>query len=112
MVLSFKEVIEKTFAVPGTAYDEQVRRVIRADRKCGEFTQWRQGFSPKEHQEMIDKQMMLKLEDERMEREAQREERHEERARRWHQEDLEQERAWRANQEARQLEAQTKTRFS
>jgi hypothetical protein len=31
-------------------------RIIRKQRTCGEFTKWRQGFSPKEHREMIDRQ--------------------------------------------------------
>ena len=34
---------------------EDFRPVIHADQSCNQFTEWRQGFSPKEHREMIDR---------------------------------------------------------
>jgi len=33
--------------------------VIRRERDCASFARWRQGYSPKEHSEMIDRQWML-----------------------------------------------------
>jgi hypothetical protein len=37
--------------------------VMHQDRNCGEFTKWRQGLNPKEHREMLDRQWMLKFQD-------------------------------------------------
>jgi hypothetical protein len=33
------------------------------ERKCGEFADWQQGFTPKEHRELIDRQKLLERED-------------------------------------------------
>ena len=61
-----------------------VLRVITRERECTEFTQWNQGFTPKEHQEMLDRQWMLERE-ERIDREN----------RRWRAEETESNRKWR-----------------
>ncbi len=34
--------------------------VIQKDRDCTEYTDWQQGFTPKEHREMLDREKMLK----------------------------------------------------
>jgi len=33
--------------------------VIQEERECSDFTQWQQGFTPKEHQEALDRQKQL-----------------------------------------------------
>jgi hypothetical protein len=51
-----------TFAV------DTVLEVLRVERDCdvrGLFTPWQQGFTPKEHREMRDRQLMLEREDKR-----------------------------------------------
>ena len=41
--------------------------VINTERQCESFTKWQQGFTPKEHQEMIDREARLKWQAEREE---------------------------------------------
>ena len=41
-------------------YDE-----IQRDRECEFFTKWKQGFTPKEHREMMDRQFMMEMEEKR-----------------------------------------------
>ena len=36
-----------------------VKKIINAERECKPFTEWHQGFEPKEHQEMLDRQWQL-----------------------------------------------------
>jgi hypothetical protein len=43
---------------------QEVVAIIQRDIQCAEFTTWRQGFTPKEHREMIDRQFMMKMEEE------------------------------------------------
>ena len=38
---------------------------IQKERDCNQFTEWRQGSTPKEHQEMIDREARLKWQAER-----------------------------------------------
>ncbi len=40
--------------------NESIRSVIHETRKCNNFVRWQQGFTPKEHREMIDRKEMLK----------------------------------------------------
>lgn len=42
-----------------TATKQTIRSVIQNDRTCALFTEWHQGFTPKEHQEMMDRKAML-----------------------------------------------------
>jgi hypothetical protein len=44
---------------------EKVRSEIQRERECALFTEWRLGSTPKEHQEMIDRQFAMKMEEER-----------------------------------------------
>lgn len=46
---------------------EKIRSVIQRDRVCEYFTVWRQGFTPREHQEMLDRERMKGWEMEREE---------------------------------------------
>ena len=39
-----------------------VRSIIQLERDCDSFVEWRQGFTPKEHQDMQDREDMLKRE--------------------------------------------------
>jgi hypothetical protein len=44
-----------------------VHFVINQDRECQPFMEWQQGFTPKEHREMLDREAMLKWQTEREE---------------------------------------------
>jgi hypothetical protein len=54
----------------GESYSEAIKRVIDTNRECDGFTSWNQGFSPKEHREMLDRQRMMDREDERDKRQS------------------------------------------
>ena len=43
----------------------RVRGIIQKERPCREFREWRQGSTPKEHREMMDREFLLKREDKR-----------------------------------------------
>ena len=47
------------------AQPKEVATVVSRDRQCDEFTEWHQGFSPKEHREMLDRKLIVDREDER-----------------------------------------------
>lgn len=44
-----------------------VKSIIDQDRQCNSFIKWQQGFTPKEHREMIDREAMRKWQAEREE---------------------------------------------
>jgi hypothetical protein len=44
---------------------EGIKTITHENRECDLFAEWRQGSTPKEHQEMIDRQAMLKYQAER-----------------------------------------------
>jgi hypothetical protein len=46
-------------------YSDINREAIQRERDCRSFIQWQQGFTPKEHREMMDREWMLKREEER-----------------------------------------------
>ncbi|MEE9201949.1 MAG: hypothetical protein V3U31_01985 [Dehalococcoidia bacterium] len=41
--------------------------MLQSERQCNSFTDWIQGFTPKEHREMIDRKLMLEWQTEREE---------------------------------------------
>lgn len=43
----------------------KVKAGIQRERECDGFTEWQLGFSPKEHQEMIDRKWMLEYQERR-----------------------------------------------
>ena len=48
--------------------DEERKKVydeIQRDRECEFFTKWKQGFTPKEHREMMDRQFRMEMEEKR-----------------------------------------------
>lgn len=47
------------------AWEAKIRQVLIERRLCSDFTPWIQGFTPKEHREMIDRQWMQKHLEER-----------------------------------------------
>lgn len=51
---SFRELISKNYDA-----DKVVLMVINAEKQCDDFTEWQQGFTPKEHREMIDRKKMI-----------------------------------------------------
>lgn len=46
-------------------WNELVKIVIDKDRECTHFTKWYQGFTPKEHREMLDRQWQIATEEKR-----------------------------------------------
>jgi hypothetical protein len=68
-----------------------IQESLEKDRLCDSFTDWHQGFTPKEHMEMnlLEKQRLLhqKLEEEN---------------RKWREEQAEKERLWREDQDGKQ----------
>lgn len=44
---------------------DAILMVIRKDRECDSYTEWQQGFTPKEHREMLDRKRMIEREDTR-----------------------------------------------
>jgi hypothetical protein len=71
---------------------ESVRAVIHEDRDCDSFVKWRQGSTPKEHQEMIDRDRLLKLQEEQRNND-----------RKWQAEREEADRKWRSGQDRKML---------
>jgi hypothetical protein len=47
--------------------ESQINLALKLDRECDAFTKWKQGFTPKEHREMMDREWMQKHQDEREE---------------------------------------------
>lgn len=43
----------------------ELLRVFQRDRDCPSFTTWQQGFTPKEHRDMLDRQWLLEREERR-----------------------------------------------
>lgn len=52
---------------PEAGWTEQLLTVIAGERECEPFTEWQQGFSPKEHREMLDRDNMLRWQRDREE---------------------------------------------
>ncbi len=52
---NLKDEFKKTAGKDSPDYTS-VHFVIHEDRECKAFTKWQQGFAPKEHREMIDRQ--------------------------------------------------------
>ena len=46
-------------SIGNTTASEQIIEVINGDHPCDHYTPWQQGFTPKEHQEMLNEQRML-----------------------------------------------------
>lgn len=57
---SLRELISKNYDA-----DKVVLMVIKTERPCDKFTEWQQGFTPKEHREMLDREAMLKWQTQR-----------------------------------------------
>jgi hypothetical protein len=48
-----------------STYSEDILSVINTKRPCESFTKWHRGFTPKEHQEMIDREAMMRWQSQR-----------------------------------------------
>ena len=48
-----------------TSGGNNINKVLTNERECDKFTKWQQGFTPKEHREMIDREWMQKHLEER-----------------------------------------------
>lgn len=62
---------------------DEVVRVFQSDRECPSFTPWQQGFTPKEHREMLDRREMRDWQERREREDRDWRERQEERQRQW-----------------------------
>jgi hypothetical protein len=51
-----------------TPSPEQRVSVTNKDRECSKFTTWRPGYTPNEHQDMLNSETLLKLQQEQRER--------------------------------------------
>ncbi len=67
-----------------------VLQVITKERECSEFTDWQQGFTPKEHREMLDRQWMIDFQAKR-----------ENEDREWRERQRNEDLAWREKQETK-----------
>lgn len=72
--------------------------VIGKSRKCDSFMPWRHGFSPKEHQEMLDRQWLLDFQTRRDDADRRWRQECDERDRTWRETQAENERHWRDDQ--------------
>ena len=45
--------------------DGRVKQIIQKERQCDKSTDWQQGFTPKEHREMLDREWMIRQEEKR-----------------------------------------------
>jgi hypothetical protein len=62
------EYAEKQDAYGGViwpTYKDLVKETLNVERDCQSFTKWHQGFTPREHQEMIDRQFEKEMENNR-----------------------------------------------
>lgn len=73
-------------------------QVITAERSCDEFTPWKQGLSPREHREMLDRKWMLEQQTQRDEAQRSWLERQAERDHEWRVQQDERDRRWREEQ--------------
>ena len=46
---------------------EEVKKIIQTDIDCDKFTEWQQGFTPKEHRDILDRKWMLEFQAQREE---------------------------------------------
>ncbi len=53
--------------VEGPKTKDVVKAILSENRECPSFIDWHQGSTPKEHQEMIDRNFMIKIEEKRRE---------------------------------------------
>lgn len=67
--------------------EENLFSVLNEDRECACFIKWQQGFSPREHEEMIQQRAMLEWQREREEEERKWRDEHAAREHKWRQED-------------------------
>ena len=57
--LDFLEEAEKVNVEKGAGFREQIISVFEQERDCSAHTPWNQGFTPKEHQDVIDQRVAL-----------------------------------------------------
>jgi hypothetical protein len=67
----------------GEGHSWPIAKILPKPRDCPKFVLWKQGFSPKEHQQMIDSLELINRQNDQRERDRQWEERREDAMRRW-----------------------------
>ena len=85
MVHSFRDDFEKAIK-EGKPENDRVRQIIQKERPCDEFTEWKQGCTPKEHREMLDRQWMLDYRKKREQEDREWRAKEEKERRKWQQE--------------------------
>lgn len=65
-------------------WHKYVKEFINQERDCNLFTDWQQGFEPKEHREMLDNKAMIKWQQEQRQFDLQWQENQRKEDRRWH----------------------------
>ena len=73
--------IDTMEAVAGSFSADQRLEVFSRERECSAFTEWQQGFTPREHQEMLDRKLVVEREDRRDSEMREREDRRDEQTR-------------------------------
>ncbi|MDZ4687897.1 MAG: hypothetical protein SH850_22720 [Planctomycetaceae bacterium] len=81
--------------IGGEATQGSVLTAIKADRSCDEFVSWTQGFSPKEHAEMLQQQALREWQRERDDADRAWRERQADREHAWREQQADRERHWR-----------------
>jgi hypothetical protein len=79
-VLCFQRIIQ----FPIRPSNEDLVVLLQRDRECAEFTTWHQGFTPKEHREISDRERLREWQAQR-----------EDEDRRWREDQRKEERRWR-----------------
>jgi hypothetical protein len=87
-------------------------KIIDKDRECYRFTEWRQGFTPKEHREMQLSEDLRKWQEEQKRRDQEREDRLEKERESRRQDERERERQWLEQQRAKDQEREENNRRS
>src|SRR5208283_6219495 len=54
--------LDQEIMASASSKDNGILTVINQERQCPSFVKWQQGFTPKEHQEMLDRQWKLEQE--------------------------------------------------
>lgn len=80
---------------------EDIRETISEDRICPRYTQWHQGSSPKEHQEMTDRRRLIEFQTKREDDWQKFQAQMAADDKRWREERVTEDRKWREEQEAK-----------
>lgn len=66
-----KEIDQYLKETPGVTNQACYKTILHGNRRCEQFTPWRQGFTPREHREMLDHKELLQAQAEQRVRDKQ-----------------------------------------